>query len=76
MFAKVPQKIQLWDKNENFLSPEPGAMGLYLPAKMFAKKLFRKSAPKMFAKVRQKGLQKCAKVSQKCAKNVWKSAPK
>jgi hypothetical protein len=30
----------------------------------------------MFAKVRQKGLQKCAKVLQKCAKNVWKSAPK
>ena len=32
MFAKVRQKIQLWDKNENFLSPEPGAMGFYLPA--------------------------------------------
>jgi hypothetical protein len=29
-------------------------MGLYLLTKMIAKKLFGKSAPKMFAKVRQK----------------------
>ena len=44
-----------------------------------------KSAPKMFAKVHQKSLQKCAKmfekvrqktVWQKCAQNVCKSVPK
>ena len=69
---KVRQKLQLWDKNENFLSPEPGIMGLYLPPKMFAK--VRQSV----AKVLQKCLKKCAKktVWQKCTKNVCKSAPK
>ena len=70
MFAKVRQKIQLWNENENFLSPEPGTMGLYWPPKMFAK------VCQSVAKEIQTCLQKCPKALQKCAKNVCKSAPK
>jgi hypothetical protein len=65
MFAKVRQKIQLWDEND-FLSPEPGTMhmGLYLP-------------PKMFAKVRQSVVKVLKKCLQKCAKKLLdKRAPK
>ena len=47
----------------NMKTSEPGAMGLYLPQKMFAK-------------VCHKCLQKCAKALQKCAKNVCKRVPK
>ena len=69
-------------------SPEPGAMGLYIPKKMFAKmrqKWLKKCAQKLFGKSAPKRCKSAPKmfakvrqktVWQKCTKNVFKSVPK